>query len=402
MIGNVNNKSIANIFCYGAFADKNSGIVYHNLTGLLPFMSYDGNVCCFILYHYKSNSILETLIAGLIDISIFKAYKKESEMLVLKGFKPILNIMNNQATKHIKTFLTENDCKLQLVELHNHCTNMAECTIQTFKDAFVAALAITDINFPLQLWDYLMPQIQYTLNLMQASHIDPTKLAYEILNEPYKWSRYSLAPLGCKANAYKDGDTRGSWELQGVNAWYLGPSRDHYRCDYYYIIVTRAYHILGLTALFPQRCQHPNMLPHQHLGALTDELAEATDLARNTPKGKQLLKYLTQKIDDLLHPTTPSKEQRVANKTRLATREEEQRVIDASPIITILQISNLPTIMKTNNPTAKQVLKGIKCFHRPVTRHNTLGIMPVPVSTQERAQSSPRNLWRSAQTTKLS
>ncbi len=129
-------------------------------------MLYDGSICFFLLYHYESNSILATPIAGLDNISIFNMYKKEFEMLLLKGFKPKLNIMDNQATKHIKTFLTENDCKLQLVQLHKHCFNAFKCVIQTFKNAFIAALATTDSNFPLQPWDQLRPQIQDTLNLL--------------------------------------------------------------------------------------------------------------------------------------------------------------------------------------------------------------------------------------------
>jgi hypothetical protein len=128
-------------------------------------------------------------------------------MLVLKGFKPKLNIMDNQATKHIQTLLTENDCKLQLVEPHNHCINTAAWAIQTFKDAFNAVLATTDSNFPLHLWDQLKPQIQDTLNLLQASCINPAISAYEILNGPYNWNRYPLALLGCRAIVYKDGKT---------------------------------------------------------------------------------------------------------------------------------------------------------------------------------------------------
>ena len=76
-------------------------------------------------------------------------------MLKSKGFKPKLNIMDNQAMKHIKMFLTENECKLQLVEPHNHLVNVAKQAIQTFKDAFMSALATTDSNSPLQLWDKL-------------------------------------------------------------------------------------------------------------------------------------------------------------------------------------------------------------------------------------------------------
>jgi hypothetical protein len=45
LIGDNSHESIANVFCFGAFADKNNGIVYHDLTGSFPFMSYDGSVC---------------------------------------------------------------------------------------------------------------------------------------------------------------------------------------------------------------------------------------------------------------------------------------------------------------------------------------------------------------------
>jgi hypothetical protein len=115
------------------------------------------------------------------DRPIFETYKKYFEELTSKGFKPKLNIMDNQATKHIKQFLSENDCKLQLVEPHNHRVNVAEHAIQTFKDAFIAALAITNVDFPLQLWDKLTPQVQTCLNLMRRSHIDPSKSAYQTL-----------------------------------------------------------------------------------------------------------------------------------------------------------------------------------------------------------------------------
>jgi hypothetical protein len=77
LIGNKDkDESIANVFGFGAFANKNSGIVYHDLTGSFPFMSLDGSVCFFVMYHYELNCILTTPIAGLDDISIFNTYKK--------------------------------------------------------------------------------------------------------------------------------------------------------------------------------------------------------------------------------------------------------------------------------------------------------------------------------------
>ena len=119
--------------------------------------------------------------------SIFQTYKLRLDKLTAKGFKPKLN--DNQATKYIKQFLTDNKCKLQLVEPHNKRVNAAEWAIQTFKNAFIAALATTNSNFPIPLWDKLTAQVQDTLlNMMRVSHINHNILAYKALNGPYNWN----------------------------------------------------------------------------------------------------------------------------------------------------------------------------------------------------------------------
>ena len=74
--------------------------------------------------------------------------------------------MDNQATKYIKQFLTEQECELQLVKPHKKRVNADEQGIQTWKDTFIAALAILNSDFPLQLWDWLTKQVQDTLNLL--------------------------------------------------------------------------------------------------------------------------------------------------------------------------------------------------------------------------------------------
>ncbi len=368
--------TIANIFCFGAYADKTSEIVYNDLTGSFPFMSLEGSVCFCVLYHYESNCILACPIKGMDDRTIFETYKKYFEELTSKGFKPKLIIMDNLATKHIKQFLSENDCKLQLVEPHNQRVNAAERAIQTFKDAFIAAFATTDVDFPLQLWDKLTPQVQTCLNLTRRSRIDPSKLAHKTLYGPYDWNRYPMAPLGCKAVVYKDGNTGGSWASRGVDGWYLGPSMDHYRCDLYYIPETRAYRISGSTELFPQHCQLPNLTPHQHFRTLTGELTNATAIASATQKGCRLIKLLQENIKKILNPTDALEEQRVSDNE---IRMQQQRVINSMPIITVPtvpRITNAPPILQSQNPTAKRNLKETPRVHSWVTRNNPPGGVP--------------------------
>jgi hypothetical protein len=137
-----------------------------------------------VVYHNKSNAILALPITGLVDRAIFEAYKIAFDELAAKGFKPKLNIMDNQATRYIKTFLTEEECKLQLIEPHYHRINVAKQAIQMFKDAFtfIIVLATTNTDFSLQLWDRLTPHVlNCCLNMMGASRINPTKLACKTL-----------------------------------------------------------------------------------------------------------------------------------------------------------------------------------------------------------------------------
>lgn len=124
---------IGNIFCFGAFADKQTGILYKDLTGAFPYMSLEGNVSFLIIYHYESNAILALPISGFDDNIVFAVYKTQFDFLESKGYKIKLNVMDNQCTKQIKKFLTKNDCELMLVEPHNHCVYAHERAIQTLK-----------------------------------------------------------------------------------------------------------------------------------------------------------------------------------------------------------------------------------------------------------------------------
>ena len=57
-------------------------------------------------------------------------------------------------------------------------------------------------------------------------------------------------------------------------------------------------------------------------------------------------------------------------------REEEQRVIGNTPIITLPCITDTPPIMQARNPTSKRALKSTPRIHKRVTRNNRLGKFP--------------------------
>ncbi len=238
----------------------NNGTLYSDLTGAFPFMSPEGNVCFLVVYHYKTNAIMGVPISNFTNDAILKAFHQEFELLKSKGHKYQLNVMDNQACMVVKKFLTTKECKNMLVELNNHRVNAAERAIQTFTVHFISALATTDNNFLLQLWDCLTPQVKATLNMLHLSQIDPSMSAYEAVHGPYDWNHFPLAPPGCKAVIYKAPESQGSWASHGTDAWYVGPLLEHHRCNHYFIPNTRAYRVSGSAELFPQHCQVPFLL----------------------------------------------------------------------------------------------------------------------------------------------
>jgi hypothetical protein len=394
-----NDSSVGNIFCFAAFADKHTEVLYNDLTGAFPYMSLEGNVCYLILYHYESNAILGLPISGFDDNTVFAAYKTQFEFLESKGYKIKLNVMDNQCTKQIKNFLTDKDCELMLIEPHNHRVNAAERAIQTFKDHFISALTTTDSKFPLQLWDRLTSQVKTTLNLMQASRINPSILAYEAIWGPYDWNRFPLAPPGCKAVIHESPAAQESWGSRGTDAWYLGPSRDHYRCNHYFIPETRAYRISGSAELFPQHCQVPFLSTSDHMQELTNEVVST--LKNMTPEKQRrvLMLFQAKLANTSVHPggpaflmspchawILPEEDIQRVPQPRTPTQDQqrvapsaEQRV-GTTPDITVFhdlcRMSNAPPIMNAPNPTTKRALQSTKRVHRRITQNNVPGTIP--------------------------
>jgi hypothetical protein len=70
------------------------------------------------------------------------------------------------------------DVDFQLVPPNIHRRNAAEIVIRTFRNHFIAGLCSTNENFPLYLWDGLLPQALLTLNLLRGSRINPRLSAH--------------------------------------------------------------------------------------------------------------------------------------------------------------------------------------------------------------------------------
>ena len=135
-------------------------------TGRFPATSTRGNQYIIVLVEVDGNYIDAEPMKNRTEGSIINAYLILWARLSASGtVKPRMHLLDNEASAAFKVEIKKN-CTLQLVPPDNHRRNLAERAIQTFKSHFKAILAGVAENFPMNLWDRLLPQTVLTLNLL--------------------------------------------------------------------------------------------------------------------------------------------------------------------------------------------------------------------------------------------
>jgi hypothetical protein len=130
------------------------------------------------------------------------AYQKLIDRLHATRIVPKHHILDNECSDEFKETIQCNKMTYQLVPLHNHHCNRAKKAIQTFKDHFVAILCGVGKEFPLNLWDLLLPQAENMLTMLCPSRMTPTISAYTYLWRQHDYNSNPFVPLGCKVEAH--------------------------------------------------------------------------------------------------------------------------------------------------------------------------------------------------------
>jgi hypothetical protein len=155
------------------------------------------------------------------------------------------------SSKALKSSFTENDVEYQLVPSHCHRCNAAERAIRNFKEHFVSGLASVDPDFPLHLWDLILPQAEIKLNLLRKSRQHPQLSAAAHYHGMVDYTKTYFAPLGCKIIAHEKPSQRRTWEHHGQHGYSLGPVMHHYSCQNIYISSIARETIVDTLECFP-------------------------------------------------------------------------------------------------------------------------------------------------------
>ena len=75
--------------------------------------------------------------------------------------------MENEAPTEIKRLFKKSKTVVKLAPPHTHRLNAAERAIRTFKNHFVAGLALVDNYFPIYLWCRIANQAETTINILR-------------------------------------------------------------------------------------------------------------------------------------------------------------------------------------------------------------------------------------------
>jgi hypothetical protein len=94
------------------------GQLYTNLTGKFPVRSSKGNSYVMVCYVYDFNYVKVITMIYLSASEWAKSNDTFHQELNVKGFKPKLQTLDNEASVALKNFFTENDIAYQLVPPH--------------------------------------------------------------------------------------------------------------------------------------------------------------------------------------------------------------------------------------------------------------------------------------------
>ena len=119
------------MFFYAALTDYRYGTIYTDLPGPFPVRLIHNMQYIFVCYAYQQNAILVRPMKSRTDVYMAAAYKEIYKYLNEKGFKPTLNVTDNECSKAVQNYMLSQDVDCQMVELDSHHVNATERAIQT-------------------------------------------------------------------------------------------------------------------------------------------------------------------------------------------------------------------------------------------------------------------------------
>ena len=140
--------------------DEMEAKIYTDQTGQFPVLSSRGHQYIMVLLNMDSSYISSEPMKNRHSSEIVMTYQNLINRLKACRINPKHHVLNNECSKEFKEAIKDNKMTYQLVPPDDHQRNIAERAIQTAKSHIVSVLCGVDPNFPMHLWDLLIPQME--------------------------------------------------------------------------------------------------------------------------------------------------------------------------------------------------------------------------------------------------
>eukprot|EP00804_Cyclotella_cryptica_P013964 CCRYP_002495-RA/>CCRYP_002495-RA protein AED:0.17 eAED:0.08 QI:0/0/0/1/1/1/3/0/1003 len=357
------------LFVGATIAEQNDGTIYTDQTGAFPVTSFHSNKYQFRAYEYRSNAILARPLKDQTDKSLTNAFREVYEYLTDRGFQPKLNAMDNQCSKAVEKYIRSTKADIQLVNPDDHRVNAAERAIQTWKEHWLSGMGTLDPTCPIQLWCQFIEQGQDTLNLLRVSRVNPKLSAYAVLDGQFNFDKTPLAPVGTRALILLDPNSRKTWQSHALDAWYVGPAKNHYRNYRFFIPTTKGYRISGSAKFFPKHTKMPAIEPGDTARLAAQDLITAIKTLSTAPMTLSA------------QHTTALRQLADIFSTTAAVNTKEPSTI-ATPVTRVAAPAPPPRVSAPStsvDPTEPTNLRTQRFVHQRHTRSNT----PMPTPSED-------------------
>jgi hypothetical protein len=382
-------------YCYTTIFEP-TGKVYSDQTGNFQYVSSKGNNSLVIMYDYDSNAILAEPISNRKAATILAATKKMHNILRSKGRGPQLHILDNECSDIMKSYFNQSNIKYQLAAPGQHRTNAAERAIRTFKNHLIAGLCSTDNEFPIHLWDRLLPQALITINLMRGSRINPKHSAWSQLFGPYNFNKEPIAPPGIRVLVHVKPENRTTWAAHADEGWYIGPASEHYRCYRVYMTETKAERITDTIEWYPTKTTLPTASSTEVItAALNDVRHELLNQRPNnsicniSESEREVLKQMTSTFKQIIDPNN-----RFTYLSDTDDDDDDDDDIESEPCN---KLEKTPTKNDTENKPITETATQTVPTQRVIEKSPTVIHTPSPTTTLD--TSTPQRVVAAPNTT---
>ena len=142
---------------------------------------------------------------------------------------PKHQVLDNEILAAHKKEIWATDMKFQIVLPDDHRCNLAENSIQTWKDHFIGVMSGTAETFHVHLWCQAIYQAEQQLLFLRKAHVHPKVSAYAHVYGRHNYNTAPFVPIGTETLVNDKPKRRGTFVEHCSKGYVLSIDFEHYR-----------------------------------------------------------------------------------------------------------------------------------------------------------------------------